>query len=78
MHYKLPVTAFRIGNFAYVTDANYIAPEELEKLRGVEYLVINALRKEKHISHFKFSYERKGLIPEFYAKVMLIGSISPE
>lgn len=52
MHYKLPVTAFRIGDFAYVTDANYIAESEYEKLRGVKVLVINALRKEPHISHF--------------------------
>lgn len=52
MHYKMPVKAFRIGDFAYVTDANYIAPKELEKLKGVKHLVINALRKEKHPSHF--------------------------
>lgn len=52
MHHKLPVTAFRMGDFAYVTDANYIAPDEFDKLRGVKYLVINALRKESHLSHF--------------------------
>jgi phosphoribosyl 1,2-cyclic phosphate phosphodiesterase len=51
-HYRLPVYGFRIGNFAYVTDANYIPEETKEKLFGVKYLVINALRKEKHISHF--------------------------
>lgn len=51
-HYKLPVYGFRIGNFAYITDANYIPEETKEKLFGVKYLVINALRKEKHISHF--------------------------
>jgi len=52
MHYKLPVYGFRIGNFTYITDANYIAPEELEKVKGSEMLVINALRHETHISHF--------------------------
>ena len=52
MHYHLPVTAFRIGNFAYITDANFISEDNLEKLKGVEYMVINALRKEPHISHF--------------------------
>lgn len=52
MHYKLPVLGFRIGNFAYITDANYIAPEEIEKIKGVDVLVLNALRHEKHISHF--------------------------
>jgi phosphoribosyl 1,2-cyclic phosphate phosphodiesterase len=52
MHYKLPVYGYRIGNFTYITDANYIAPEELEKIRGTEVLVLNALRHEPHISHF--------------------------
>jgi phosphoribosyl 1,2-cyclic phosphate phosphodiesterase len=51
-HYRLPVFGFRVGNFAYITDANYIPEESKEKLYGVKYLVINALRKEKHISHF--------------------------
>lgn len=51
-HYRLPVYGFRIGNFAYITDANYIPEESKEKLFGVKFLVINALRKEKHISHF--------------------------
>lgn len=52
MHMKLPIFGYRIGKLAYITDASYIAPEELEKLKGVEVLVINALRKEKHYSHF--------------------------
>lgn len=51
-HYRLPVFGFRIGDFAYITDANYIPEDTKEKLFGVKYLVINALRKEKHISHF--------------------------
>jgi phosphoribosyl 1,2-cyclic phosphate phosphodiesterase len=51
-HYRLPVYGFRIGNFAYITDANYIPEETKEKIFGVKYLVVNALRKEKHISHF--------------------------
>ena len=55
MHYRLPVLGFRFGDFAYLTDGNYISPEEMEKLIGVKYLVINALRKEKHISHFTVS-----------------------
>lgn len=52
LHYRLPVKAFRIGNFAYVTDANYIADEEKEKLKNLDVLILNALRREKHISHF--------------------------
>ena len=51
-HYRLPVYGFRIGDFAYITDANYVPEETKEKIFGVKYLVINALRKEKHISHF--------------------------
>jgi len=52
MHKDLPVLGYRIGKLGYVTDANHIDPEELEKLRGVEVMVINALRKEKHFSHY--------------------------
>ena len=51
-HKTLPVLGFRIGKLAYVTDANYIAESEMAKLNGVEVLVINALRKEKHFSHY--------------------------
>jgi len=52
LHYKLPVLGFRIHNFAYITDANFIEEKELEKVRGVNCFVINALRKKEHISHF--------------------------
>jgi phosphoribosyl 1,2-cyclic phosphate phosphodiesterase len=51
-HLDLEIYGFRIGNFAYITDASYIPEESKEKLIGVKYLVINALRKQKHISHF--------------------------
>ena len=52
MHKDLPVLGYRIGDVAYITDANHIAPEEMEKLQGVKVLVINALRKAKHFSHY--------------------------
>ena len=52
MHYKLPVYGYRVGDFSYITDANFIAPEEMEKLKGSKVLVLNALRHEPHISHF--------------------------
>jgi len=51
-HYKMPVYAFRFGNFTYITDANRIEEEEKEKIKGSQVLVVNALRKEEHISHF--------------------------
>lgn len=50
-HYQLPVYGFRFGNFAYLTDFNKIDDAEFEKLRGIESLVICALRRESHISH---------------------------
>jgi phosphoribosyl 1,2-cyclic phosphate phosphodiesterase len=52
LHYKLPVLGFRIKDFSYITDANYIADTEMEKLKGSRVLVLNALRHETHISHF--------------------------
>lgn len=55
IHYKLPILGFRIGKFAYLTDANYIAPEEKKKLLGVTHLVVNALRQTPHISHFSLN-----------------------
>ena len=55
MHYKLPVFGFRVGNFTYITDANYIAAEEIDKIKGSDIVVLNALRHEAHISHFTLS-----------------------
>ena len=52
MHYFMPVFGFRIGDFAYITDAKTVGPEEIEKLHGLKVLIVNALRKEPHISHF--------------------------
>jgi phosphoribosyl 1,2-cyclic phosphate phosphodiesterase len=52
LHYKLPVLGFRIGDFTYITDAKTIAETEVEKIKGSKVLVINALQKDKHISHF--------------------------
>jgi phosphoribosyl 1,2-cyclic phosphate phosphodiesterase len=52
IHLKLPVLGFRIGSFAYITDANEIPDKTYQKLKGIEVLVLNALQHEKHISHF--------------------------
>ena len=52
MHYKLPVLGFRIGDVSYITDANFISEEEKHKLKGSKILVLNALRRDPHISHF--------------------------
>lgn len=52
LHLKLPVYGFRINNFTYITDANYISESEKEKIKGSKVLVLNALQQEPHVSHF--------------------------
>jgi phosphoribosyl 1,2-cyclic phosphate phosphodiesterase len=51
-HLMMPVLAFRFGSFTYITDANRIDEPERQKIRGSQTIVINGLRKEKHVSHF--------------------------
>ena len=51
-HLKMPVLGFRIGDFTYITDANRIDPDSLEKIKGSRVVVLNALRRTPHISHF--------------------------
>lgn len=51
-HYKLPVLGFRIKDFTYITDANQIPEKAMQQIKGSKVLVLNALRKEDHISHF--------------------------
>jgi phosphoribosyl 1,2-cyclic phosphate phosphodiesterase len=75
MHYRLPVLGFRINELAYITDANFISEEEKEKLFGVKYFIINALRKEKHVSHFTLSEALK-LIEEISPRRAYLTHIS--
>lgn len=75
MHYKLPVLGFRIGDFTYITDANFIAPEEKEKIKGSKVLVLNALRLEKHISHFNLE-EALALVEELQPEMCYFTHIS--
>ena len=69
-HMKMRVMAFRFGKFTYVTDANRIEEHEKDKIRGSEAMVLNALRKQKHISHYSLEEaieEVRGLkVPEAY------------
>ncbi len=51
-HHKLPVYGFRVGDLTYITDTNFIPEEEMKKLEGTRILILNALRKKKHLSHF--------------------------
>ena len=62
-HLKMPVYGFRFGNFTYITDANRIEESEKAKIKGSQVMVVNALRKEKHISHYTLS-EAVALVKE--------------
>ncbi len=75
MHYRLPVKAFRFGDFGYVTDANFIAEKEKAKLKNLQVLVLNALRRETHISHFTLE-EALALIKELNPKKAYLTHIS--
>lgn len=52
MHYRLPILGFRINEFTYITDAKTVSEETIAKIKGTKILVVNALQKEAHISHF--------------------------
>lgn len=52
MHYKLPVMGFRIQDFVYITDAKTVSEEERNKVRGAKVLIVNALHRSPHLSHF--------------------------
>ena len=52
MHREMPVLGFRIGDFTYITDANFIPETEMEKIRGSKILILNALRKQTHPTHY--------------------------
>jgi len=55
MHHKLAVYGYRIGDFTYITDTNFISEEEQEKIKGTRVLVLDTLQKESHLSHFTLS-----------------------
>lgn len=52
MHYKMPVFGYRIFDFTYITDAKTISDKEIEKVKGTKILMVNALHRSEHISHF--------------------------
>lgn len=75
MHYKLPVLGFRIEKFAYITDAKTIEEDEKEKLKGLDLLIVNALRLKEHLSHFNLE-EALNLIEELHPKKAILTHIS--
>ena len=74
-HHKLPVLGFRIGKFGYVTDANHIPDEEMDKLRHLDVLIINGLRYESHLSHYSLP-EALEVIEQLQPKRAIITHIS--
>ena len=52
LHYKLPVFGYRIKDFVYLTDVSFVSEREKEKMKGAKVIVLDALRKIPHISHF--------------------------
>lgn len=75
IHMKLPVFGYRIKNFAYITDMNYISSQEKEKLKNLDLLIINTLRIKKHISHFNLE-EALEVIDEVKPKKAYLTHIS--
>lgn len=74
-HYKMPVFGYRINDFVYVTDAKTIAPEEREKMKGAKVLIINALRRQEHISHLNLT-EALDLIEDIQPEMTYLTHIS--
>jgi phosphoribosyl 1,2-cyclic phosphate phosphodiesterase len=75
LHLKLPVLGFRFEDFSYITDANYIPDGTMEKLKGTEILVLNALQREPHISHFNLE-EALSIIEQISPKKTFLTHIS--
>jgi len=75
LHYRLPVFGYRIKDFCYITDMNFISEEEKSKMKDLDVLVINGLRREKHISHFTLE-EALEMIAELKPKQAYITHMS--
>lgn len=74
-HYLMPVKGYRVGNLSYITDAKTISKHELDKMRGSEVLILNALRKSEHISHFNLA-QALDIIKEINPKKAYLTHIS--
>ena len=61
LHRSMEVYGFRIGDFAYITDTNYIPGSTLAQLDNVRYMVVSAVRKEPHVSHYNLEQAVKVL-----------------
>ena len=77
MHHKLQVYGFRIKNFAYVTDLKKISKNELDKLKNLDLLILNALRHREHYSHINLEQALE-LINELKPKKTFLTHIAPD
>ena len=75
IHYKLTVFGFRINNFVYLTDVSEISDKEKQKLYNADLIVLDALRREKHISHFSLE-EALSLLDDVQPKQAVLTHIS--
>jgi phosphoribosyl 1,2-cyclic phosphate phosphodiesterase len=75
MHYKMPVKAFRVGEFTYITDAKSITEKEKDKIYGTKVLIVNALHLKEHISHFNLK-EALAFIRDINPKIAYLTHIS--
>ena len=74
-HYLMPVLGFRIKNFVYLTDVSAISEVEKEKMKAADVIILDALRKKPHISHFSLS-QALNLLEELKPKKALLIHIS--
>ena len=77
MHHKLQVFGFRIENFAYVTDLKEIEELELDKLRGLDILILNALRHKEHYSHISLTQALE-IVEKLKPKKTYLTHIAPD
>jgi phosphoribosyl 1,2-cyclic phosphate phosphodiesterase len=75
MHGQLPVLAYRFNDFAYVTDTNHIPPDSMKKLRGLDLLILDAVRPKPHVTHFGL-YQALDVIAELAPKQALLTHLS--
>ena len=75
LHYKLPVLGFRIKNFVYLTDVSEISEKEKVKMKGADLIILDALRKKAHLSHFTLE-QALSLLEELKPKQALLTHIS--
>lgn len=74
-HYKLEIVGYRIGGLAYITDAKTIPAATIDLIRGVDTLVINALRRWSHLSHFSLD-DALGFIEKVSPRVAYLTHLS--